>query len=288
MFYSVAAFERAGLTRNDVPTTWDGLLTIAHKLKTPKQWGIAFETSPGIYQNYTWVPFMWMGNGEVVTKHLPQRSAFNTQATWNALSFWQKSIQEKLAPRNLLGNGGGDLVSNLATGYCAIQHSVVPAIAAMKAQAPNFRYGIFRLPLPPGGHYTSAEGGWNLAVNANGKDPEGAARFVAWAMGTMEHACIQRCLEWTIATSDLPVRKSVHQLGIAQHAFNIAPAYTYAVAHVAPGARFEPRYTAQVTQAVSDAIQSTQLGSTDPRVAARQAAATIDSFLNGYTGAELY
>src|SRR5690606_19270704 len=64
IYYSVKAFEEAGLNENDVPKTWEELLDVAQKLTTPERYGIVFETKPGYYQNFTWYPFMWQGGGE--------------------------------------------------------------------------------------------------------------------------------------------------------------------------------------------------------------------------------
>lgn len=59
MYYSVKAFEEAGLNENDVPKTWEALLEVAKKLTTPERFGVMFETQPGYYQNFTWYPFLW-------------------------------------------------------------------------------------------------------------------------------------------------------------------------------------------------------------------------------------
>ena len=45
--------------------------------------------------------------------------AFDSPAAVQALKFWQDSIQHKVAPRKALGDGGGDVVSNLGSGAAA-------------------------------------------------------------------------------------------------------------------------------------------------------------------------
>jgi len=59
MYYSVKAFEEAGLSEADVPETWDALLDVAGKLKKGDRFGVLFDTNPGYYQNFTWYPFLW-------------------------------------------------------------------------------------------------------------------------------------------------------------------------------------------------------------------------------------
>ena len=148
MFYSVEAFAEVGLTAKDVPKTWDELLTIGKKLTNNKRFGDLFQTAPGAYQNFTWYPFMWQGGGDFLTKD--GKSAFNSQATIQALKFWQDSINMGVAPRQCLGGGASDAVANLAAGYCAMQNVGIWAIAQLRESAPDFKYGVFRLPTPTG------------------------------------------------------------------------------------------------------------------------------------------
>ena len=119
-YYSVKAFEDAGLNENDVPKTWDELLETAKKLTTPDRYGVLFETTPGYYQNFTWYPFMWQGGGEFQTAD--GKSAFDSPATVAALKLWQDAVNAGSAPRQILGSGGADIVANLGSGYCARYH----------------------------------------------------------------------------------------------------------------------------------------------------------------------
>jgi hypothetical protein len=95
-------------------------LTIGKNLTNNKRFGVLFQTAPGAYQNFTWYPFMWQGGGDFLTKD--GKSAFNSQATIQALKFWQDSINMGVAPRQCLGGGASDAVANLAAGYCAMQN----------------------------------------------------------------------------------------------------------------------------------------------------------------------
>src|SRR6201987_644269 len=107
MFYSLKAFEEAGLSESDIPKSWDQFLEIAHKLTKGNRFGCLFQTAPGIYQNFTWYPFMWQGGGDIATPD-GKHSAFASPATVQALKFWQDTIQQNVAPRSMLGTGGWD------------------------------------------------------------------------------------------------------------------------------------------------------------------------------------
>ena len=217
MYYSVAAFEEAGLTEKDIPKTWDDLLAVGKKLTNDKRYGVLFETAPGYYQNFTWYPFMWQGGGEF--QGADGKSAFNSPGVIQALKFWQDAVNQGVSPRKPLGGGGWDVVPNLGSGYCAIQNVGIWAISDLNANAKGFKYGIFKLPTPASGKYVTVGGGWAFVANSKGKNPEAAGQFCAWALGSMAPDSIQRVVDWcTKAKSDMPPRQSALEQGKA--AFN--------------------------------------------------------------------
>jgi multiple sugar transport system substrate-binding protein len=283
MFYSQDAFADAGLTEKDVPKTWDELLTVAKKLTNEKRFGVLFETNPGYYQNFTWYPFLWEAGGDFQTAD--GKSAFNSPATVQALKFWQDSINMGVAPRKPLGGGAFASVENLASGYCAMQNVGIWAISQLKEGAPNFKYGVFRLPTPPGGKYLTIGGGWAFVANAKGANPKAAGEFCAWAVGSMKPDSVDRVVDWcTKAKSDMPPRQSALEGG--KDAYGAGFLKTFADV-IYPGARAEPRMPPPVYKAISDAIQSCQLNGEKPEDAAAAASEQIDAFLAGYKGAPI-
>jgi multiple sugar transport system substrate-binding protein len=283
MYYSVDAFAEIGLTEKDVPKTWDELLTIGKKLTNDKRYGCLFETSPGYYQNYTWYPFMWMGGGDFQTAD--GKSAFNSPGAIQALKFWQDSVNTGVSPRKPLGGGGWDIVPNLASGYCAMQNCGIWAISALKEGKPDFKYGVFKLPTPPGGKYLTIGGGWAMVANARGSNPKGAGEFIAWAIGSMKPDSIERVVDWcTKAKSDMPPRASALEAG--KEAFQSGNLAHFSN-EIYPGARAEPRLPPQVYKAISDAIQSCQLANVKPEEAAATASEQIQAFLGSYKGAPM-
>jgi multiple sugar transport system substrate-binding protein len=286
IYYSVKAFEEAGLSEADIPQTWDQLLEVAGKLKTGNRFGVLFETNPGYYQNFTWYPFMWMGGGDAVTQGGTE-SKFDHPGTVQALEFWQEAVQTGVAPRTAQGTGANDIVANLGSGYCAIQNCGIWGVAALQANAPDFEYGVFKLPLPPDGDYTTDLGGWAFVANSEGKNPEEAAQFCVWALGSMSDDSIQRGTRWsTEADSNLPPRKSVTEQATKQGAYDSGP-FKFFMEEAFPGGRGEPRYPPQIYKAVSDAIQACQLDGADPQQQAEQSAQRINDFLQGYSGGRI-
>ena len=281
MYYSVAAFEEAGI--KDTPKTWEELLETAKKLTNDKRFGVLFETAPGYYQNFTWYPFMWQGGGEFQTTD--GKSAFNSPATVQALKFWQDAVNANAAPRKPLGGGGWDIVPNLGSGYCAMQNIGIWAISGLREGAPDFKYGIFKLPTPPGGKYVTVGGGWAFVANAKGKNAETAGKFCAWALGSMSEDSIKRVVDWcTVAKSDMPPRNSALKQGKSAFEQGFLKVFTN---DIYPGTRAEPRVPPEVYKIISDAIQATQLNGKDAASAAGEASDQLDAFLSSYKGAPI-
>lgn len=284
-YYSLDAWDKAGLTDGDIPTTWDQLLEVAKKLQTDDRFGVLFETQPGYYQNFTWYPFFWEAGGKIVNED-GKTSGLNSEAGIKALKLWKDSIDQGVAPRQGLA-GGGDIVANLAAGYCAIQNVGIWGIGALRANAPDFKYGIFKLPVPDGGTYASVAGGWGFAANAKGQDPETAAKFCAWALGSMKDDSVQRGVDWCIkAKSDVGPRTSVMEKATKDGGFSEGGMKTFKD-DVFPGARAEPRVPPEVYKAISDAIQACQLNGAEPAQAAEQGAKQIEVYLATYDGAPI-
>jgi multiple sugar transport system substrate-binding protein len=286
MYYSVKAFEAARLSEVDLPKTWDQFLETARKLTKGDQFGCLFETVPGVYQNFTWCPFMWQGGGEMVTKD-GKASAFNSPATVAALKWWQDTIKQNVAPRNALGVGAADVVANLAGGYCGMQNAGIWGVSALRESASDFKYGVFPLPIPPNGQSKTITGGMTFAANAKGKNPEAAAKFCVWAIGSMSVDSIQRVVDWCIkAKSAVAPRKSALDKADALGGYASGAMKTFKD-EIFPTGRSSPRIHPNVNKPISDAIQACQLSGDDPRWQAEQASRRIDEFLAGYAGAPL-
>lgn len=284
LYYGHAAFEKAGLSEADVPKTWDELLAVADKLTGTNKYGVLFETLPGYYQNFTWYPFMWMGDGEAVKDG---KVAFDSPAAVQALKFWQDTVKGKMAPRKPLGDGGGDIGANLCSGAVAMQQSGIWSVSDLSGKYKKFEYGLTPLPLPAGGKAVTDMGGWAFVANAKGKNPEAAAKFCAWALASTDAEGVERQRQWnTVVKTNLPPRKSVQAAADKAGSFAKGALSTFAK-DIVPTGKSEPRYPPEVYKAVSDAIQACQLDSADPGKAAADAAQRIDAYLKTYQGAPI-
>jgi multiple sugar transport system substrate-binding protein len=283
MYYDVRAFEEVGLSEGDLPATWDQMLDLAERLTTPRRSGLVLEAEPGYYQNFTFYPWVWQGGGEVVDP-VTQEPRVTSDAVVAALELFAESIARGVAPRTL--PAGGEIVPAFTQGLAAMWQRGPWSIAEFQLQAPDHPYGVFPLPLPPGGRQITVAGGWAWAVNNRGRDPDAAARFVVESIGSMSAESIARGADWNgRAKSNLPPRRSVAA------ATETLPSYAdparAAVRGLLDTSRGEPRYPPVLYKALSNAIQSVQLAGGDARAETRVAQDAIESFLKTYEGGAL-
>lgn len=286
MYYSVDAFESAGLSEADVPSTWEDMLDVAEQLTTADRFGVLFHPDPGYYQNFTWYPLLWAGGGDVVSQD-GRSSTFDSEAAVAALGFWQDTVKRGVAPTSANGRGGSDIMANLVAGTCAMQNTTVALVENLRNEAPDFRFGIAGYPLPPGGEAVTCLGGWSYAANARGGNPEAAAEFIAWALADTSAEGIDRMRQWQTGVSTyMPVRRSVVDAAADEGYFEDA-VLKQIVEDIVPTGRAEPRFPPEVYQPVSDAIQATQINGEDPEAAAATAHEAINDFLETYDGARI-
>ena len=284
IFYDVAAFEEQGLSEADLPTTWEQMLELGRQMTGGERAGLVFETLPGYYQNFTFYPWLWQSGGDVIDTDT-QTPIFSGDAAVQALSLFQDAIATGAAPRTRPANG--DIVSAMTGGYAAMWQGGIFDVAALAQNAPDYEYGIFALPAPPGGETATCLGGWAWCVNSRGKDPEAAARFTVEVMGSMRQESIDAGVEWNgVAKGNIAARASVTEAIGDSGAFE-DPILQQFRDEILPSGRAEPRFPPVIYKAVSNAIQSTMLGGADPVRQAEIAQSAIESYLETYEGGPL-
>ncbi|WP_211239518.1 ABC transporter substrate-binding protein [Jiangella gansuensis] len=282
LFYNREAFQRAGLSEGDLPATWDDLLSVTDRLLSAGEGGFVVPTAQDYYQNFVWYPWMWQGGGEVVDG---SRSGFDSPAAVNALRLWKDAVEEGLTPR--VPPASDDIVTSFGEGYASIWQTGIWAIQDFERKAPDFDYGVIPLPVPDGGEPATVLGGWAFAANALGRNPDEAARFCAWALGSMDDDGIARVANWcTDAKRDISPRRSSLEDGSQAGGYDSEHMRLFRD-EIFPTGRGEPRYPPVIYKAVSDAIQSCQLAGGDPEDQAATAAQAIDAYLTTYEGVDL-
>jgi multiple sugar transport system substrate-binding protein len=275
LYYRTDVLEKAGI---DPPKDWDELTAAAKELTGGKQKGIFIEVAPGPYQNFTWYPFLWSAGGEVVASD-SKSSALRTPEAASAFELWGTLVRDGYAPSKTAE--ATTVIDPLARGECAMQVCGFWAIAQLKANFKNARYGVVPLPTAPGGKQVTVYGGWTQMVNSQGKHVEQAKAFTRglW-IEDKEFPENWACRNG----SKFSPREAINDA--CADVFDKNPYSTF-TNDILPTARAEPRYPDQVVKAVGDGLQAAMFSGASGEEAANQAADAVDKYLSRYRGAPL-
>ena len=174
----------AGLTEKDVPKTWDELLDRRQEADHRQAVRRAVRNRARLLPEFHLVSLHVAGRRRVPDRGRQERVQF--AGVVQALKFWQDAINRasRRASPSAAAAGMSCPISPPAIAPC--RTSASGRSAQLREGAPNFKYGIFKLPTPPGGKYLTIGGGWAFVANAKGKNPEAAGKFCAWALGLDE------------------------------------------------------------------------------------------------------
>jgi multiple sugar transport system substrate-binding protein len=279
LFYNKKLLDQKGIKP---PTTWDEMLAAAKELKTPRMAGLAIETIPDIYQNFTFYPWIWQGGGDVVNSAWT-KAAIDGPAGVAALKLFGDIVKNKLCPSKFIVRTFD--ITILAKGFAAMQQCGMWAPASLAQLYPSFEYGVTQLPHPAGGHPQSIFGGWGVVANSHSKNLDEASRFAAWLGAGTDAGAAKRGSDWvSVVKTDLSPRKSATARQV-QSGFFKNPTFDFFLKQVYPTALAEPRFTPELIQAVSKAVQAVQFGGASPQSAASSAAKEINAYLKTYKGA---
>ena len=257
------------------PENWDELIEATKTLTKDKVAGLLIEPNKGYYQNFTWYPFLWQGDGNVIDV-ATKKGTFEGPAVENALKLWGDLVKAG-APAKITIPGTWD-ISLLGQGDVAMQICGTWAIAGVENDFPETNIGLVPLPIPDGGKAATDAGGWKFMVNANSKNADAAAKFVMWAFAED----IDLPLEWcTVTKFAYSPRQSVVEAGKDIYSKGLRKVFTDGIYGTAIG---EPRYPSEIVNAVGDALQEVMFANVNPKDAAKKANDIIEEFLKSFDG----
>ncbi len=273
LYYNTDMFSQGGV---QPPQTWTEMVDAATKLKTDQVAGIVVEPAQGVYQNFTWYPFLWSGGGDVVNADWTKATIDQAPGA-NAYQLWGDLITKGLAPSKL-PTGTND-IAPFGTEKAAMQVCGFWAVRAMNEQYPDVNYSVVKIPIPDGGKYVTVYGGWSQQVSRGSKNAEAALKFTQW----MWFGDPNREVDWfTKVNTKFCPRKTV--LEVAKDFYQQGKNAIF-TNDVMPTARAEPRFPPEIVKAVGDGLQAAMFKGMSGQDAANQAAATINDFLGTYSGA---
>ena len=163
-----------------------------------------------------------------------------------------------VAPRKPLGGGGWDIVPNLGSGYCAMQNVGIWAIAQLREGAPNFKYGIFKLPTPARRQVRDDRRRLGLRRQRQGRESQGRRRVLRLGARLDEARTRSSASSIGAPRPRATCRRANPRSRPARRRSTTGFLKVFAD-EIYPGARAEPRMPPQVYKAISDAIQACQL-----------------------------
>jgi len=164
------AWEKAGLTDDDIPTTWDELREVAKTLTSDKQAGLVTSTE---YQRLG--AFMAEAGGGLVTDG---EATADSEANVEALEF-VKSMLEEDSWQTIGDVGAGWGGEAFGTGKAAMTVEGNWIAGALKADFPDVKYQVAPLPEGPDGQGTlSFTNCWGIAQDS--EDAEAAQDLVSF------------------------------------------------------------------------------------------------------------
>jgi len=241
LFYNKKEFQKHDL---EPPATWDELIACAKALNTEKMSGICLPNQRSDYQNFIFYSFLSQvtqgkkgGKDELLQF---SDSGASTLKLWRELSKFNYSQETNI-----------EIPSDIypfATEKTAMQVCGFWAVGMLEKYYSDLEYGVVPVPSPDGKNFSSVYGGWYQVVNSQSSLAKEAAEFTLWMWGKDA----SRPFEWcTQASTKVPTRKSV----IDQNKdFFYNGINRFFILNVLPQGTPEPRYPAEISNSISDAL----------------------------------
>lgn len=276
MYYRKDLLADAGL---EVPTTWDEFTEAAEKLTTDDMYGATF--------NYEWSMWGWEHTAAghwPIAEDWAQANA-QTQGYVDLLAFIGQLYEKEVVPQQAL-TGYNDSVRLLGEESVAMTFSGSWGIAQLEADFPDFvdLIGVAPAPTQDGTPFQSTVGGWTYVIDAKAAQPEGAAAYITWLLGS-DTARAGSFFE-TASFSKYSPRKSLDEYLTTQTAAKDDERMQIISSQIIPNSISEPIYAWEISAALLTAIDEVVTGGASPEDALQNAADTINAYIENVNYSE--
>lgn len=184
LFYNKDLFQQAGLDPSHGPATWEDLAAYSNTIhqKTGKYgYGLV-----GVVNNgntpYRFCPLMWAYGGSIFDEFSKnptwKKIGINSKGTVEALQLYNRMFNvDKSVQPSALSDQESDVSTLFQQGKVAMMIDHPSAAEQVMTNAPNIRIGGDLIPAGPV-RRSVVFGGWNLLINKNSKNINGALAFV--------------------------------------------------------------------------------------------------------------
>ena len=267
LFYNKAMFRDHGISP---PRTWEEMRRAAELLSSSKVSGLTVETYEGVYQNFSWLPFLWQTGANLLTSEGKDSGLSGAQAL-QFYSFFSGMVKEGLV--NLRPSRPTTDIGILANGETAMQISGTWNIRMLETEFADQPIGVVPLPVPEGGSPITISGGWKLATNKHSVHAKEAADFLMWAFAGKTEIPLKWVNETKFAYSP---RKSVMEAGSKDYRRGLRSVFTNQIFGTE---REEPQLPEEVNRIFSDSIQALLFSKEPPEGIAGEADQRIKAYL---------
>ncbi len=270
MYYRKDLLAAAGY--NEPPKTWDEFLAAAKAMTTDDVYGATF--------NYEWSMWGWE---HTAAGHWPitdDWSAANCQDQGyiDLLTFMKDLYANEVVPAQALG-WYNESARFIGEGSVAMTFSGSWGIADLTKNFPDMveNIGVAPAPTKDGSPFHSTVGGWTYVVDAKAKQPEGAAAYITWLLGS--DAARAASFFEAASFSKYSPRKSVDEYLTTNTAAK-DDAWMQAIStQIIPNAISEPLYAWDVSANMLTAMGEVIVNGATPEDALKAAADAINLFI---------
>lgn len=204
LYYNTQMFQSKGL---QPPRTWQDMREAAEALHTKQASGLTMETNESVYQNFTWLPFLWHTGADLIDSHTG-KSGLDDPRALQMFNFFREMRESGLL--NLNPSRPTNDIGIIANGETVMQVAGTWNIRALETTYAEVPIDVVPLPTPNGEDPISIAGGWKIAVNKHSDNLDKAVDFVMWAYAEDVENPLKWCSEIKFAYSP---RKSVMDAG---------------------------------------------------------------------------
>lgn len=271
LFYNKSLFAKQHLAP---PRTWNEMMEAAKKLKTSRVSGLTIETFGGVYQNFSWLPFLWQTGADLLSQDGKHAGLADENGLKGAdmYEFFRRMVDQGLI--NMQPSRPATDIGILAGGETAMQVSGTWNLRMLETQYADQPIGVVPLPTPNGKDDLTIAGGWKIAVNSNSEYSSEAAKFIMWAFSGDTSIPLKWCSEVKFAYSP---RKSVMEAGTDYYRVGLRAVFTNEIFGTE---RMEPQYPEEINRIFTQSLQSLLYSGQNGKEVLQSMEEKIDRFLS--------
>jgi multiple sugar transport system substrate-binding protein len=273
LVYNKKLFAAAGVGVPTVDWTWQDFRDAAKKLSNPAShtYGWAYVNDASEDTVWRYLAMLWQAGGDLLTPD-NKAPAFNSAAGLAALQqLHDMAVTDKSV---YLDTGNGNYLNLFNSGKIAMMWTGPWDLSSINK---NVSYGVTVLPGLNGDHQTISGPDLYMLFDHSSARSAAAVKFISWLTSAKIH------LQFSIATGDLPLRKSETTLPDYQTFLKKYPAEQLFVDNLNNVKHIRPNIAsyAEVSTAVGQMVQSVLLGRSQPAAALKTGAQAVTAALAG-------